>query len=557
MATVREIKPTKKVVIHSDSSPVTPTKKLRVCAYARVSTKQDEQENSYELQISEYTKRISQNPKWDFVGMYSDKGISGTSLKNRDGFINMIADAKKGKIDLILTKSISRFGRNVSDILKACQDLREINVEIIFEKENLSNMNATTDFLLTIMSGMAQEESRSISENVKWGFRKRFKEGIHRMNTTNLYGYSRDENDNIILEEDKAENVRMIYRLFLAGFTPHDIARELNNNKILSPKGKKWQASVIISILSNEKYCGDAILQKGYTVSYLTHKRVKNDGQVPSYYVTDDHIPIVDKETFNKVKVLLEVYKNSEGPNSALNLPLYGIVYCATCGNVMKKVPGADGRSKLWCNFLRKEGSCSFGYSDHDDILVAITDAISLMINQKAIIKEVNETLSQASTLRNSEMKVNALEKEIATLIKSIDKLIDLKIKSHEISEADFSAKYNSMKKELDEKETLFNQLNADLNSKKNSTITFQIATEELLAKDNFMASNMLFRRLFRCVLYKEKTIYMILNTPDVATKSVKELIKTYEKQSVIASKDMTFSSRRHLSYKVIKYGNN
>ena len=556
MATVREIKPTKKVVTQVHNDLVKPTRKLRVCAYARVSTKQEEQENSYELQIREYTKRINENPKWEFVDMYSDKGISGTSLKNRDGFNKMIEDAKAGKIDLILTKSISRFGRNVSDILRACQELRDINVEIIFEKENLSNMNTTTDFILTIMSGMAQEESRSISENVKWGIRKRFQEGIHHLNTENLYGYDRDNEDNIIIDDNKADVVRRIYSSFIAGLSPSDIAKELNNNKIPSPKGKKWQNSVILSILGNEKFCGDAILQKQYTASYLSHKKVKNEGQVPSYYVTDDHIPIVDKETFNKVKILLEAYKNSEHSTSALNLPLYGIVYCATCGEIMKRVPGADGRNKLWCNFLRKEGSCSAGYVDYEDVLVAATDAVTSMVSMNIIVKEVNETLSEASNFLAEEIRLDTLEKEIAKLIKDIDKLIDLRLKSNEMTESAFKTRYNAMKKELEEKEELFNQLQDEYQKKKNTTITFEITAKELLEKDSFVASNMLFRRLFKCILYKEKTIYMVLNTPTIATSSVKDLLKTFERQRIMATKDMLFGKRRHLSYKVIRYGN-
>lgn len=555
MATVREIKPTKKVVTQINTTAPIRKQKLRVAAYARVSTNQDEQENSYELQISEYTKRINNNPEWVFVDMYSDKGISGTSLKNREGFKLMIKHALAGKIDLILTKSISRFGRNVADILKACQDLREKGVEIRFEKENLTNMNNATDFLLTIMSGLSQEESRSISDNVTWAVRKRFKEGIHRLNTTNLYGYDRDADDNIIFNKEEADVVRRIYFAFLEGLSPYDIARELNENGIPSPKKKKWNTNSILGILGNEKFCGDAILQKTYTTSYLSHKRVKNEGQVPSYYVSDDHIPIVDRDIFEKAKVLLEAYKCADGRTSSMNLPLYNIVYCATCGEVMKRVPGADGRNKLWCNFLRKEGSCSAGYTNYDDVLEATTDAIKSMVDMESIRKEINEILSQAYDVDASTLKIDALEKEVATLIKNIDKLINMKIKSNEISESDFNAKYRSLKKEVDEKEKLLEQLTEENNKKRADIVAFKVSLEQLTGKNEIVSSNMLFRRLFRCILYKEKTIYLILNTPDIAVTPVKEIIKTYEKTRVLFAKDMVFSARRHLSYKVITYG--
>ena len=256
----------------------------RVAAYARVSTDNEEQLTSYEAQVDYYTRHIKSNPAWQMVEVYSDEGISATSTKKRDGFNRMIADALEGKIDLIITKSVSRFARNTVDTLTTVRQLKEKGVEVYFEKENIYTLDSKGELLITIMSSLAQEESRSISENVTWGQRKRFADGKVSLPYSRFLGYDRSEDGLPQINEEEAKIVQLIYRLFLEGQTPHSIARYLTKQGITSPGGKKiWQSGTIRNILTNEKYKGDALLQKKYTVDFLTKKQKVNEGEVPQY----------------------------------------------------------------------------------------------------------------------------------------------------------------------------------------------------------------------------------------------------------------------------------
>ena len=257
--------------------PTTSIQKRRVAAYARVSTDSDEQFTSYEAQIDYYTQYIKKREDWQFVKVYTDEGISGTNTKHREGFNQMVADALAGKIDLIITKSVSRFARNTVDSLTTVRKLKEKGVEIFFEKENIYTFDSKGELMITIMSSMAQEESRSISENVTWGQRKRFADGKVTMPYKNFLGYKKGEDGQPIIDEEQAKTVRLIYHLFLMGKTPIGISNHLNELGIPSPSGKsKWSPTTILSILTNEKYKGDALLQKRFTVDYLTKKQKVN-----------------------------------------------------------------------------------------------------------------------------------------------------------------------------------------------------------------------------------------------------------------------------------------
>ena len=247
-----------------------PTRR-KVAAYARVSTDFEEQLTSYEAQISYYTNYIQRNPDWEFVKIYTDEGISATSTKHREGFNSMIADALDGKIDLIITKSVSRFARNTVDSLTTIRKLKEHHVECFFEKENIWTFDSKGELLITIMSSLAQEESRSISENVTWGQRKRFADGKVSLPYAHFLGYRKGENGLPEIVPEEAEIVRYIYQRFIDGLTPYKIANELTAQGIPTPCGKeKWSASTVKSILTNEKYKGDALLQKKFTVDFLT-----------------------------------------------------------------------------------------------------------------------------------------------------------------------------------------------------------------------------------------------------------------------------------------------
>ena len=315
-----------------ESDDITPAKKLRVAAYARVSTEQDEQQSSYEAQVDYYTRYIQNNPDWEFVSVFSDEGITGTSLKNRDGFNQMIDMALSGGIDLILTKSISRFARNTVDTLQTVRKLKAIGVEVIFEKENLHTLDPKCEMILTIFSSLAQEGSRSISENIRWGHRKNMADGKISLPYSSFLGYRKGADGRPEIVEEEATIVRKIYDMFLEDYTINEIARYLTNQAIPTPRGKTvWSVSTIRSILGNEKYVGNALLQKTYTVDYLTKEKRKNSGELPQYLIEYSHDPIVDQETFEQVQKKLEAqvpYRKKIRGNS----PLSNTVICGVCG---------------------------------------------------------------------------------------------------------------------------------------------------------------------------------------------------------------------------------
>lgn len=259
------------------------TRKKRVAAYARVSTEQDEQQSSYEAQVDFYTRHIKSNPDWEFVEVFADRGITGTNTKNRENFNRMIDLALKGGIDIILTKSISRFARNTVDTLQTVRELKAVGVEVRFEKENLHTFDPKCEMMLAIMSSLAQEESRSISENVRWGKQKSMRDGKVSLPYSHFLGYKKGADGRPEIVEEEAAVIRKIYDLFLSGKTINEIAAILTSMGVLTPAGKKkWSVSTVRRILSNEKYKGEALLQKTFTVDYLTKEVRKNNGEVPS-----------------------------------------------------------------------------------------------------------------------------------------------------------------------------------------------------------------------------------------------------------------------------------
>lgn len=258
---------------------------------------------SFEAQRDYYTNHIKSKPEWQFVKVYTDDGISATSTKNRDGFNKMIKDAIEEKVDLIITKSVSRFARNTVDTLITVRKLKEKGIEVYFEKENIYTMDSKGELLITIMSSLAQEESRSISENVTWGQRKRFADGKINIPYGRFLGYEKGEDGLPKIIEKEAAVIRKIYREFLKGKTYTGIAKQLTEENILTPGGKEeWRSSTVKSILQNEKYKGDALLQKSYTVDFLTKKTKINEGEVPQYYVENSHPGIIKAEAFDLVQ---------------------------------------------------------------------------------------------------------------------------------------------------------------------------------------------------------------------------------------------------------------
>ena len=353
-APTRKIQKIESRVSLLNTIPEETRQKRRVAAYARVSTDSDEQLSSYEAQVDFYTRHIKSNPEWEFVGVYTDEGISGTNTRKREGFNHMVADALAGKIDLILTKSISRFARNTVDTLTTVRKLKEKKVEVYFEKENIYTLDAKGEVMITIMSSLAQEESRSISENVTWGKRRSMEEGKFSLAYKNFLGYEKGEDGLPKIVEKEAEIVREIYRLFLEGKTVRTIANHLTGQGISTPSGKtKWCVSTIMSILQNEKYKGDALLQKTYTADFLTKSIRKNKGEVPQYYIQNSHPAIIDPETFELVQQEIK-RRHPRRRQLHQNSPFTAKIICGDCGGYYgRKVwrSNSKHRKYIWrCN---------------------------------------------------------------------------------------------------------------------------------------------------------------------------------------------------------------
>lgn len=284
---------------------------LRVAAYARVSTDSDEQEDSFDRQVSYYTNLISSNPDWKFVQVYSDPGVTGTRADKRPGFMQMMEDCREGKIDKILVKSLARFARNTVDALKYIRELKELGISVFFETHNLDTSSGGGEILLTILAATAEEESRTISKNIKWTYQKKFEKGEFVFNYKNFMGFKKKDDGSYEIVPEEAEIVRRIYREFLNGKAMSEISKELNNENIPTPAHKQiWRVNNIKSILTNEKYYGAVMMGKTFKPDVLSKKRYKNEGQVDSYYVEHALPPIVSKETFDLVQ--FEMKKREE-----------------------------------------------------------------------------------------------------------------------------------------------------------------------------------------------------------------------------------------------------
>ena len=310
-----------------------PFEKLRVAAYCRVSTDYDEQASSYETQVAHYKELIQKEPTWEFAGIYADDGISGTNTKKREQFNKMIAACKAGKIDLIVTKSISRFARNTIDCLKYIRDLKAINVAIFFEKENINTMDAKGEVLITIMASLAQQESESLSQNVKMGIQYRYQQGKVFVNHNHFLGYTKDAQGNLVIEPEEAKVIKRIFYSYLNGMTMKQIADSLKADGILTGgKTKNWRSSSVAKILKNEKYMGDALLQKTYTVDFLNKKRVKND-----------HPAIIPKSVFMQVQQIIKQRRNGITTKNGKHRRLNGKycfsqkLFCGKCGDILQR----------------------------------------------------------------------------------------------------------------------------------------------------------------------------------------------------------------------------
>ena len=280
---------------------------LRVAAYCRVSTGDESQQTSYTTQKRFYTQLITSKPGWTMAGIYADEAISGTSRAKRKQFNEMMKAALGGKMDYIVTKSISRFARNTIDTLDCVRQLRQLNppVGIYFEKENIDTLDATGELILTILSALAQDESRSISDNIRWSIQRKFQRGEAMVDLSRMLGYDKGPNGEWLINPEQAEIVRYIFDRFVCGASSNAIAKELNAMGKTTVKGSIWRADSVLYILRNEKYVGDCENQKYVTKNFLTHEATRNNGEVAKYYVNDHHVAIIDRLTWNKAQAML------------------------------------------------------------------------------------------------------------------------------------------------------------------------------------------------------------------------------------------------------------
>ena len=413
-------------------SPLGQLNRRKVAAYARVSTDDEEQATSYETQVKHYTEFIQKKPEWEFVKVYADDGISGTSTKRREGFNEMIKDALDGKIDLIITKSISRFARNTLDTISYTRKLKAKGIEKKKKKENLWSLDDKTEFLLTIMASMAQEESRSISQNVTMGKRWGMKEGRVSWAYSNMLGYKK-ENGKIVVVENEAILVRQIYQLFLrGGKTCTGIAEYLKEKGIPTPSGNscKWTKNTINSILRNEKYKGDALLQKTYTADYLEHKVEKNRGHLPQYYVENSHPAIIDKEEWEIVQAEL-MRREQIGAAYSGNSIFSSKLICGDCGGFYGKKKWHSNtvyeRFVYRCNakYNKDKDQCLTPALSEDVVKEKFVKAYNLVMKDKdRILEDINEVIKLLADTSELDAKVVELQNKMEVISGLVDKMI-------------------------------------------------------------------------------------------------------------------------------------
>ena len=389
--------------------------KLRVAAYCRVSTDSDEQATSYEAQVEHYTEYIQKNPEWEFAGIFADDGITGTNTKKRTEFNRMIDACMAGEIDMIITKSISRFARNTLDCLKYIRQLKEKNIPVYFEKESINTMDAKGEVLITIMASLAQQESQSLSQNVKLGLQFRYQNGQVQVNHNRFLGYTKDAEGHLVIDPAQAEVVKRIYREYLEGYSMDKIAAGLEQDGILTGAGKtKWHTSTINKILRNEKYIGDALLQKTYTTDFLNKTRVKNNGIVPQYYVENDHEAIIPRDIFMRVQEelvrrrVVKTSANGKKRTYSCNHCFSQLIVCGECGEMFRRIHWNNRgcKSIVWRCLSRLEPT---GQECH-------ARTVNETVLENVVVQAINTLLGDKSTYQAQ------LQQNIAKVIREAQK---------------------------------------------------------------------------------------------------------------------------------------
>ncbi|MGN0491697.1 recombinase family protein [Ruminococcus sp.] len=395
---VTEIQPTKK----NDE-------KIKLAAYCRVSTDSLDQRNSFLSQIKYYSDYVKMNPQYKLVDIYADEGITGTSIKKRDEMKRLIRDCEKGKIDVVITKSVSRFARNTNDLLVTIRLLKELGVRVFFEEQGLDTDKMNLEMLLTFPGLAAQQESQSISQNLRWSYQKRMQSGEFNCCLSPFGYYMKD--GNLVINPEEAEIIKSIFNMYLDGYGKQTIANILNKE---NDSPKKWSYSSIDYILNNEKYVGNALLQKRYTTDVLPYRRVKNSGEMPMYYVENSNPPIISKEIYDKVKELQKSRKvdSYKRPNHILT----GMLVCNDCGKRFRRIVQDD--KVLWvCSYKSsKRSNCNTGNIPETAVFEAFT-AMIFKLKQyedyllEPLIKQIDKLLEKTS---NNHEEISFINKQIA-----------------------------------------------------------------------------------------------------------------------------------------------
>ena len=418
--------------------------KNRVGAYCRVSTDSDDQETSYTAQCDHWEHYISSHPDMELVSIYADEGISGTGIAKRDEFNRMMEDCEAGKLDLILTKSISRWARNTLDTLKTIRRLKVLGVAVFFQKENINTMDAKGEVLLTILASIAQQESQSISQNVRMGIQYRFAEGKPFINCNRFLGYDKVDGK-LVINPDQALIVQRIYREYLDGLSPEHIAERLRAEGIPSAAGcTNWPVTTVRYILSNEKYCGDLLLQKTMVEDFLTHKCVKNNGALPQYYVENNHDPIIPKEIFRLAQgeTLRRHHLKEQGIvlRYGSKNALSGRLICGCCGSAYKRFKGANTNWKCTSRIIRpstailpEEKRCKGRIIGEDAVKQAILKAFGRLNEERDNLIRLDER--NAISTRAFQERIELLESQI----EEIKERCDSETAGEESSSADYT----------------------------------------------------------------------------------------------------------------------
>ena len=523
---VRVIEPT----INVDQEVKDKYRQKRVAAYCRVSTQQEEQINSYEVQTRYYTEKINAEPKWKLVRIFADKGISGTSTKHRDEFNKMIRMCKRGRIDMIITKSISRFARNTVDCLKYIRLLKDINVDVYFEEQGIHSIEKGSEFYITVYGSIAQSESENISANVKWGKEQAAREGNVSFHYKNFLGYRKGTDGKPEIVPEEAETIQYIYKRFLAGDSYQTIMEKLEKQKILTPGGKeKWTYGTLHSILTNERYMGDAVINKTYTVDCISKKKKRNNGERAKYYVENNHPAIVDKGTFGMVqeeiarrsgmKKVKQVGTKTELGKYSSKYALTELLVCGECGTPYRRCTwtACGNKRAVWRCISRldygKKRCHNSPTMSEEDLHRAIMSAVQTVAMQNTKLLQTLKTII-AMTVKcddseDRKLEINVRLAEINEEFQKAMSLVSVDDDNNLVIE-------QRLTELIVEKETLNKELakySDEDSANSNSKVKEIVRLTDILENQPLQFNDELIRQMLQCVVVESKDRIKVIFT--------------------------------------------